>query len=568
MIRKRHAARDSRAETALIEPESPGSQAAAIIMQAYIRTILSTLEKHNVAPTQTVAEAMRFASRPKGVRAKRKSFAYVADSAVFGYVMVATVLLSTIQIGVETDANRPELILLAKVLDNVCCLVFLVEVVIRVGAYGFPAYWALKWNRFDFFLCCVNVLETWIMANNAMFAKYFRGTMALRSLRIFRVARVLRLFKYFKELWMVLEGLIGSMRMVSWVALLLCVVLSVCSILCRQTIANRGMVDLSDDFNQGQLFGSMIRSMITLFNIVLLTEDWDNVARPLFEVDPLFFAPMLVFLFITTFSVFNVIIGVVVDDVLMNQKEDAHMSADQLALKHAEFVWDMYCEFFDLDVNGDGVVDLDEFISSPSIGDAIEMIAAQQHGGKFNDVPQALKVSGKELFDCMDINRDGVLNRKEFTRGMIRTLEACRYRNQCVNALIGQARQLLSQVRALNAERSLAFARGGGGARSTAPGTTKASTFDDGESSHTTFMPSFAPDDEGSRLAWLRSQTCAPVAAVRFDFFVQVPSPGSARVYLGEITENGFSMLFDRTGLADKIFRAILRDCLQDLELL
>ena len=40
--------------------------------------------------------------------------------------------------------------------------------------------------------------------------------------------------------------------------------------------------------------------MITLFNIMLLTEDWDNVARQMYDLKPLVFIAFIGFLFLTT----------------------------------------------------------------------------------------------------------------------------------------------------------------------------------------------------------------------------------------------------------------------------
>merc|ERR1712113_352608 len=68
-------------------------------------------------------------------------------------------------------------------------------------------------------------------------------------------------------------------------------------------------------------------------------------------------------------------------------------------------------------------------------------------------------------------------------------------------------------------------------------------------------------------LIWLQVQTCAPIAAVRFDWYVNIVAPGQAEVFLGEITENGFLMLGDKGTLGQKVFQAIVRDALGQLNL-
>jgi voltage-gated sodium channel len=509
---------------------TPDASAAHQLIHKYTRQILRNLEEGDGTAVKSFKEAMSLAAQPKGVAIKRADVASIAHSGYFNVLLVATVIMSTIQIGVETDADSPEMSLLAKVIDNVCCSIFVMEVLVRAGAYGIDGYLSVAWNRFDFALCIINVLETWILAHVEWFAAYFRGTIVLRALRLVRIARVLRLFKYFKELWLVLKGLANAMRMVGWVGLLLLVVLGISSILCRQTIAKKDAVDLSDDFDQDQLFGSMGRSMVTLFNIVLLTDEWDIVSRPLYEEHILLFLVLVGFLFMSTFSLLNVIVGVVVDDVIMNQKKSDTATEDQQALAHAEMMWDIYHDFFELDVNSDGVVDLNEFLASPRVSDAIQMVAAHDNPRRIDSCPVGVKCSGKELFDCMDINRDGALNRKEFTRGMIRALEAFRHPKQSVNLLLGQARVLLAEIREMQ-EGSISPGATPSQAPTTAGG---AETFDGRSSSAAAAPPPRGPTgndfffdgrsssaaprgdtfgaeeeslmDESARLAWLRSQ--------------------------------------------------------------
>merc|ERR1719409_860760 len=69
------------------------------------------------------------------------------------------------------------------------------------------------------------------------------------------------------------------------------------------------------EWNNFVYFGSIPRSMYTLFNIVILAE-FAEIGRPMIEKQPemlMFFAIFIVF---TTFGVLNVIIGVIVDNTM------------------------------------------------------------------------------------------------------------------------------------------------------------------------------------------------------------------------------------------------------------
>merc|ERR1719183_2542399 len=70
------------------------------------------------------------------------------------------------------------------------------------------------------------------------------------------------------------------------------------------------------EFNNYMYFGTLGRSMFTLFNLALLTEDWDNVGRAVLEEQPALLIFLLLFLCINTFGLMNVIVGVIVDNTL------------------------------------------------------------------------------------------------------------------------------------------------------------------------------------------------------------------------------------------------------------
>merc|ERR1719253_1674431 len=65
-----------------------------------------------------------------------------------------------------------------------------------------------------------------------------------------------------------------------------------------------------------QLFGSIPRSMLTLFNICLLCGDWDGVYRGSYEEDTFLFVLFTSFTFGMNFALLNVIVGVVMDNIL------------------------------------------------------------------------------------------------------------------------------------------------------------------------------------------------------------------------------------------------------------
>ena len=78
--------------------------------------------------------------------------------------------------------------------------------------------------------------------------------------------------------------------------------------------------DVIASFNPYMSFGSMGRSMLTLFNIAILAE-WGEVVRPISEKQPLMMALFILFVLFVCYGVMNVIIGMIVESVTHHASE-------------------------------------------------------------------------------------------------------------------------------------------------------------------------------------------------------------------------------------------------------
>merc|ERR1719503_348843 len=99
---------------------------------------------------------------------------------------------------------------------------------------------------------------------------------------------------------MIVEGLVGSLRSLSWVVMLLMLMIYLFAIICVEVIGHEhdlypGYVADSEgltlslsysDFNNYEYFGTLRRAMFTLFGISLLA-DWESL-RPVWEFQPWF----------------------------------------------------------------------------------------------------------------------------------------------------------------------------------------------------------------------------------------------------------------------------------------
>lgn len=111
--------------------------------------------------------------------------------------------------------------------------------------------------------------------------------MLLRILRLLKLLRVTRVLKVFRELNMLCDGVLQSLRLLLWSVLLLTLLTFAAAIFCTREIgiywsaaaAGAGF-GAEETERMAELFGSMANSMYTLFQIQTL-ESWSElIARP------------------------------------------------------------------------------------------------------------------------------------------------------------------------------------------------------------------------------------------------------------------------------------------------
>merc|ERR1719359_673114 len=125
-----------------------------------------------------------------------------------------------------------------------------------------------------------------------------------------RLVRFVRLLKMFQELWLIVSGLLNSMRTLGWVALLLTMFIYVPAIYLTVAIGQNTQYE--------KLFGKVPRSMLTLFQVVTLDSWADEIARPAMDVPENSWLGMAFILFIlfATYGIMNIVVGVIVEHTL------------------------------------------------------------------------------------------------------------------------------------------------------------------------------------------------------------------------------------------------------------
>ena len=224
--------------------------------------------------------------KSRGIEPWRIHLAEWIESPRIQHFIIGVILFNAVILGLETDrglmARHGSTLLF---LDKLCLVIFCVEILSRLLAYRL-AFWKSGWNIFDFAVVAIALVP---------------GAGPWAVLRSLRVLRVMRLLTVVPALRRVVAAFLHSIPGLSGVMLLMAVFLYTSAVLATNLFG--------DKFPEW--FGSMGGSLFSLFQILTL-EGWADIARAVMEPypwAPLFFVP---FIIITTFTVLNLFIGIIV----------------------------------------------------------------------------------------------------------------------------------------------------------------------------------------------------------------------------------------------------------------
>jgi len=208
----------------------------------------------------------------------------IVESRWFHNFVITVILINGAVLGIETMKGlSATTVNWLERIDQLCLLIFVIELLMKMYVYRL-SFFKQGWNVFDFVIVGIALLP---------------ATGELSILRAFRIFRLLRLVSAVDSIRRVVTGMLIAIPGVGSVAGLLVIF-----------------------FYIGDWFGDLGNSMYTLFQIMTL-ESWSmGIVRPVMDVYPyawIFFIP---FIAVTTFTVLNLFIGIIVDALATVKEQD------------------------------------------------------------------------------------------------------------------------------------------------------------------------------------------------------------------------------------------------------
>ena len=225
--------------------------------------------------------------RTPGISQGRLRLAAWVDSARVQHAVVAVILLNAVILGLETSpaimAGWGTALVL---LDKLCLAVFLIEIALKLAAYR-GRFWRNGWNVFDFLVVAIALAP---------------GAGPWAVLRSLRVLRVLRLLTVVPSLRKVVAAFLHSIPGLTGVVAVMAIFFYTAGVLATRLFCE----------SYPEWFGSLGKSLYTLFQVMTL-ESWSmGIVRPVMESHPWAWAFFVPFIIVATFTILNLFIGIIV----------------------------------------------------------------------------------------------------------------------------------------------------------------------------------------------------------------------------------------------------------------
>jgi voltage-gated sodium channel len=201
--------------------------------------------------------------------------------------IIGVILVNSIVLGIYIDPSLlPEASGFFKAIDLICLFIFAIELALKLAAYRF-AFFRSGWNIFDFLVVAIALVP---------------GQGVLSVLRTLRVLRVLRLLTAVPSLKKVVAAFVHSIPGLGAVVMVMAIFFYAAAVMATGFFG----ADFPD------WFGTIGKSLYTLFQVMTL-ESWSmGIVRPVMESHPLAWAFFVPFIIIATFTILNLFIGIIV----------------------------------------------------------------------------------------------------------------------------------------------------------------------------------------------------------------------------------------------------------------
>jgi len=383
------------------EPESPSPPTFAQLgRRARLRTGVLNCDSRSSITSDSAADN----------RSLRGRLGHIVRSNYFDWGVCLLICLNAISLGIQTDHMARSLVQTVpepfRAIETSFCVLFTCELLARLYVHRVRFFigpgW--QWNLIDAGAILLQVVEEILaLVDTTQSDGYvLQGasiSRLVRMVRAIRVVRIVRIVHLIRELRLLVVSIANSFRPFFWTAMLLLITIFMLSLSITHLVADLRIStgDVGETVEElTRYYGSLYRSMLSLFESITGGMDWDALVQPLAQAGfSITQAAFLLYVAFSIFAIMNVVAGLFIESMLRHAKaeNDIHLihSVQDIFMNmesgiHGTLSWkdfeakmqtpQMRRIFKDMDINesdargifclmdldGSGAINLDEFL--------------------------------------------------------------------------------------------------------------------------------------------------------------------------------------------------------------
>lgn len=325
----------------------------------------------------------------------------IVDHTAFVCTVVLVIIIQSVYMGLEDEGSL--------VVDVLFAAFYFIELTMRLIAYG-SDFLKSAFNLMDLGLIVLSFVDLLIVIIQG--SSSLDVMVSLRLTRLLRLGGLVRLLRFFKPLYLLVAGIMVSLKTVVWAWILMSLIIYVFGLVfyraLKPDLCTAGTTE--EDLLLGTYFGTLSLSMFTVFQITTL-EDWPNISEVMAKYQEWLSVMVILLLLLTAYGVMNVTVAIFV-----NSAMDASSVRSRDIAKKAKEEGEATCKslqqvFMDADNDGNGTLSKEEFEKA---------ISEKNLLGRLHSAGIDVE-SAAQLFDILDMDGSGTLDGNEFVEGVLRS---------------------------------------------------------------------------------------------------------------------------------------------------
>eukprot|EP00927_Polykrikos_kofoidii_P084500 TRINITY_DN8915_c0_g2_i1.p1 TRINITY_DN8915_c0_g2~~TRINITY_DN8915_c0_g2_i1.p1 ORF type:complete len:614 (+),score=93.86 TRINITY_DN8915_c0_g2_i1:233-1843(+) len=419
-----HAGKSAPATTNLTETNASGHLPP--VTEAPVQTVPSATKPK--APYTSLREGDGFLTR-KAFRIANHLYFEI----FFGVVIIINGLVIGGEVHYQSTHYTEDTTTFLRCASTFCSVLFVIELVLRMVALRSRFFCAPNtgWNYFDFFIVCSWAFEVSLEIishsqgrnpDSYTSVAHLRLVRIIRITRLVRLLRIARIVRVVKALRILVHSILSTLKSVMWAMFLLFIIIYFFAIMFTQA-SNSALLQIdgcrsADCIDSAPhlwaLWGTIPRSMYTLFMAITNGIDWSEAARPIAYVGLEWVLILMIFIIFCTIAVLNVVTGVFCQSAIVSAQRDRELVIQNLLENKETHVSNIKNQFYNMfsnmDKDASGTISVDEFehhINDEKVSGFFVLL----------DIDSSDAFS---LFKLLDEDGSGAIDAEEFVDGCLR----------------------------------------------------------------------------------------------------------------------------------------------------